>query len=1527
MGNAQAITFLNRLVSHVETPVLERRNEHSADSTRSEECEAARGFLSSQIVGTKHSFVLNTFDWVLHTREFSPLVYLHYTIANETLNIFIDSTNPSSELGSSFEDLKVFAVKVHASGTRATLLLQASQIAKCETCTSIESPNLSGSLSTSIPLSGEVFMSEKCNYELKPKIVIYADLDSKEFASWLREVEDVVGHCEYHFLLRFWLPSRMNPESDDLRPSLQGFTVQAALKNTEYKVIDDRVFSTKLFQDCRYGETACDSPAPEFENDEYEWSEANSNASEEYTGLQAFRFLTRSDKGDLDDALKRLQAFTEDTPSVLSSNRFTDQESYDKTEEKRVLAAVRRFREQFGENDCLFINDRSFDVGSLTQGTEELLRCLSVTSVAEMKLRMLSEENGEHRIPIQTSGPSSDSSNRLRVNLDVQNSLKSSLVWVNDLLKDSRYRKWKPLNVRSEDDVMGFKTEVKRTRSDKGSDEDHLQLVKVKAHHLSLTILLDPGDPQQFPYTGIPQSVVHADLPIHVGMALIPNGQVSSLITATFHYFLRMKGRKTGFRFLQMIQQILQYMGGGYQQVELSEQVVELAFKQIAPEIEGGYGSAREILDGDKEIGGILDEARTFAEENGLLANASRAKDSSKENDSKLFSMLGIFNGIVLKDISADVIRIAIVEQERISALLGSSSLESDLVDSKIGGWVEADSSLIVVESLSEEMKAGDERVSQIKTKGELTRISGTVLFSVRHELEELRYEQSVSSGNVKREPMITVWLVASDQSSTEFKSASSLMNQLAKSKFAERTRSRFALINPELLLHRKALEASSNGDGLADIVFVINGRILPFSKAPSLGELKTEVASEYKDMPPAQRSADTELIRSVLMKDVAQACTSQQSSAAGTGHVDFGDFANAVSSSNLSEYMFSSEGDQKRQADTALRISAVVNPIGQRPYILSSLLMAMREVYGRKDMFMTLAIVPLEKQMQMKHHVSSTYSKFVLGIPQTSDAVGGIANRLTALFRRLPIARVLTFAVIPPRPWFVSSYSTNYDMDNVLLATSGAKRLHAEYEIKSLIVEGSCIDEDDKPPQGLKLILENGNGISVDTLVMANLGYFQLKVPTPGRWFLRLAPGPSAEIFSLRIMEMYTGMVKSIYTVDSEGRVPILVASLSGAGGILLRVERKPGMENMSVLDPNRIKGDTKSLTERLKTSISSMYKVTAPKSSPVRILERDGGYIHVFSVASGHLYERFLKIMMSSVTRHASRPVKFWLLENYLSPSFKKMLPLFAKQLGCEVGMVTYKWPGWLRAQTEKQRIIWAYKILFLDVLFPLDVSRVIFVDSDQVARGDLAELMDIDLEGAPYGYVPFCDSRKEVEGYRFWKQGFWKETLRGAKYRISALYVVDLARFRETAAGDTLRYIYQSLSADPNSLSNLDQDLPNYASAGSLGAGASVPIFDLPAEWLWCESWCDDESKKTAKTIDLCNNPMTKEPKLESAKRIISEWEEYDDAASRMTEEIYERLAGATVDLTIQTSRVGTCDTKGPCTPPEDTAKDEL
>ena len=73
-----------------------------------------------------------------------------------------------------------------------------------------------------------------------------------------------------------------------------------------------------------------------------------------------------------------------------------------------------------------------------------------------------------------------------------------------------------------------------------------------------------------------------------------------------------------------------------------------------------------------------------------------------------------------------------------------------------------------------------------------------------------------------------------------------------------------------------------------------------------------------------------------------------------------------------------------------------------------------------------------------------------------------------------------------------------------------------------------------------------------------------------------------------------------------------------------------------------------------------------------------------------------------------------------------------------------------------------------------------------------------------------------------------------------------------------------------------------MPNYAQH-------QVRIFSLPQEWLWCESWCGNATKAAAKTIDLCNNPMTKEPKLQGARRIVAEWTALDDEARAFTERV--------------------------------------
>lgn len=526
---------------------------------------------------------------------------------------------------------------------------------------------------------------------------------------------------------------------------------------------------------------------------------------------------------------------------------------------------------------------------------------------------------------------------------------------------------------------------------------------------------------------------------------------------------------------------------------------------------------------------------------------------------------------------------------------------------------------------------------------------------------------------------------------------------------------------------------------------------------------------------------------------------------------------------------------DDKR---ASMDVVAVVDPLSRSAQKLSSILELLR---SSVNCDMKIVMNPKAKLSELP---LKRFYRYVATPELQFDKNGKIAAH-KARFNDLPSKQLLTLSVHPPDAWMVENTFAECDLDNIKMEQVSSD-VEAIFSLEYILLEGHCFDEvSGSPPRGLQFVLGTAaNPAQFDTIVMANLGYFQLKA-NPGAWLLQLREGKSSEIYDVSGHSNTEGSDSNI--------IRVLIDSFSGRT-IRVRVSKKAGMEQRTLLaDENENGGGIwKSISDSL----------TAEKHD----------VINIFSLASGHLYERFLNIMMLSVMKNTKKPVKFWLLKNYLSPQFKKSLPLLSSEYGFDYALVEYKWPRWLHQQKEKHRVMWGYKILFLDVLFPLDVEKIIFVDADQVVRADLMELMDFDLGGAPYGYVPFCDSRKEMDGFRFWKHGYWSNHLAGRRYHISALYVIDLQKFRQIAAGDRLRGQYQGLSSDPNSLSNLDQDLPN-------NMIHQVKIKSLPQEWLWCETWCDDTSKATAKTIDLCNNPLTKEPKLDSAVRIIPEWKDYD------------------------------------------------
>ena len=573
----------------------------------------------------------------------------------------------------------------------------------------------------------------------------------------------------------------------------------------------------------------------------------------------------------------------------------------------------------------------------------------------------------------------------------------------------------------------------------------------------------------------------------------------------------------------------------------------------------------------------------------------------------------------------------------------------------------------------------------------------------------------------------------------------------------------------------------------------------------------------------------------------------------------------------------------------------AVINPASEVGQKWAAVLKVLSELEG---VHLQVFLNPVSELGELP---VKRFYRYVLESSPSFDEHGKVKS-LSANFAGVPQDTLLVAGMDVPPAWLVTSKVSVDDLDNLRIkdikAKRGTEHIEAVYELENILIEGHSRElPAGQPPRGVQLVLSTEkNKHFADTIVMANIGFFQFKA-NPGVYNIRLKEGRSSDIFTME-------------SVGAQGWTPISgdetteIALMDFQGTTLYpRLKRKPGMEQEDVLEethaePSTGGGAMDFVSKGLKFAEGILGRAK-PATATKSLSDTEHAEINIFSVASGHLYERMLNIMMVSVMRHTNHTVKFWFIEQFLSPSFKDFIPHLAAEYNFKYEMVTYKWPHWLRQQKEKQREIWGYKILFLDVLFPLSLDKVIFVDADQIVRADLHELVTLPLDGAPYGFTPMCDSRTEMEGFRFWKTGYWANYLKGLPYHISALYVVDLRRFRELAAGDRLRQQYHTLSADPGSLANLDQDLPNHMQF-------QIPIASLPQEWLWCETWCSDETLKEARTIDLCNNPQTKEPKLERARRQVPEWTEYDEEIAALARRVREREEEGTVERNTKSRR---------------------
>ncbi|XP_043227369.1 UDP-glucose:glycoprotein glucosyltransferase 1-like isoform X2 [Amphibalanus amphitrite] len=1314
--------------------------------------------------------------------------------------------------------------------------------------------------------------------------VLYGRLGTESLCKLHTELKQLADERKVDYVLRPY--SGASEGGSKVR--LSGYGVELAIKSTEYKAQDD----TKVREETS-GDAASQDQADDVEG--FLFSRLRELHPELSANLSAFqRHLVASSadmaplkvwqlqelslqaaqrvaQADLDEALRLMTGLAQNFPSVARSLIRTKVDKALKSEIKNNYNKIYQSLNLDYSDAALFVNGMFFDMDTMDVFTlfehlreeQRVMEGLAKVGVPRAAF--------DEMLRLELSSSSEDFAVDFR---------DTAVNWLNDIERDRQYSKW-PSSV----------TELLRH-----TYPGMLRTVRKNMYHLVL--VLDPSRRSSLDVLKLAQSLLTNQLPLTIGLvpvvsadpAVTGRQDAGVALTEAFNYALREEGSKAGLKALQLLIEAHTFAAGQ----DVSVEHAERAFRQRYPsaDVEDVFGE-----DSDYDAGRTL--ARDYVTRLGLGQPPQV-----------------LFNGAPLpvRSITGDSIEEAVL-QELMRALhqFTKAVYKQELTDADdLAEWIVSQPN--VMPRLNDRILKSSERrlvdfTGERPADGAATEFSQLAPRDMSASIGTRLKYAARPGGSVRLRPL-TYWLVA-DLGSESGRQL--LHDALLQAKSSRDIRLAF-VPNPaegaeDSDLNRRvvaALEALTGDTLMKYLLALTAGKAEPETILTE--DQKTALADALSSLPAAHLADCVTYVRRVLHVPAGARALVVNGQLVGPLRADepFGedDFAllekfttssyagqlekkllsavpQDVPEGVLSDIMMKTSAllnsrtlkkeryampklEEKHSvvrlpaADAsrpAFDLVAVCDPVSRGAQQLGPLLAVLRQVLNA-DIRLVLNAQDKHSDMPLK-----SYYRLVLEAePQFSSS--GALQGPSARFTGLPGEPILTQHYHVPDNWMVEAVVSPHDLDNIKL-DDVENGVHSDFELEHLLLEGHCFEQSTgNPPRGLQVTLGTvRQPVMVDTIVMANLGYFQLKA-SPGAWTLRLRQGRSADLYSLVSVD------GTEIPSDAPG-VSVVISSFR-SHVVKVRVAKKPGMEQMDLLSDET--DDSSGIWGSIKSTFGGSGSGAADPDDK----------LNIFSLASGHLYERLMRIMMLGVLRHTKTPVKFWFLKNYLSPTFKDLLPPMAKRYGFEYELVQYKWPRWLHQQTEKQRIIWGYKILFLDVLFPLDVKKIIFVDADQIVRADLKELRDLDLEGAPYGYTPFCDSRKEMDGFRFWNQGYWRSHLQGRKYHISALYVVDLKKFRQIAAGDRLRGQYQGLSQDPNSLSNLDQDLPN-------NMIHQVRIKSLPQEWLWCETWCDDASKQYAKTIDLCNNPLTKEAKLKAAVRIAPEWSDYDNEIREFQAEV--------------------------------------
>lgn len=244
------------------------------------------------------------------------------------------------------------------------------------------------------------------------------------------------------------------------------------------------------------------------------------------------------------------------------------------------------------------------------------------------------------------------------------------------------------------------------------------------------------------------------------------------------------------------------------------------------------------------------------------------------------------------------------------------------------------------------------------------------------------------------------------------------------------------------------------------------------------------------------------------------------------------------------------------------LEIGLILDPLSETAQKWAPIVQTLSEIDG------VSVIIHLNPVNQLTELPIKRFYRYVFDKELHFDKSTGEQAIPTAYFGDLPAEPLYTLGVETTNAWHVTVREANMDLDNILLTSlkDSQSGVSAVYELESILIEGHCLDSVSKAAaHGLQFeIASPSKSEKKDTLVMANLGYFQLKA-RPGIWHLGLREGRSSDIYSIEDIG-----TEGKWNYDATKQRDNSILALTSFEGLTVMplVHKNPGMENEDVLE-----------------------------------------------------------------------------------------------------------------------------------------------------------------------------------------------------------------------------------------------------------------------------------------------------------------------------------------------------------------------